>query len=74
MFIELHQTKDGLPICVNSSHIQCFAKWSEECSFIYFDSDHWIEVTESYDEIKMMLTDRLVAKSVPDDDCKGMRC
>lgn len=62
MFIELHQTNDGLPVFVNSSHIQCIAEWQEKCSFIYFDSDHWLEVTESYDEIKMMLTDRVICR------------
>lgn len=62
MFIELHQTKDGLPICVNSSHIQCFAQGFEGCSFVYLSKDVWFEVTESYDEIRMMLTDRLTCR------------
>lgn len=62
MFIELHQTNDGLPVLVNSSHIQCAARWNDSCSFIYFDSDHWLEVTESYDEIKTMLTDRVICR------------
>lgn len=55
MFIELHQTKDGLPICVNSSHIQCFAQGFEGASFVYISKDVWFEVTESYDKIKRML-------------------
>ena len=62
MFIELHQTKDDLSICVNSSHIQCFAPGLEACSFVYLSKDVWFEVTESYNEIKAMLTDRLTCR------------
>lgn len=63
MFIELHQTKDGLPVSVNSSNIQCFVPGFEGRSFVYLlGKDIWFETTESYDEIKMMLTDRLIAK------------
>lgn len=60
MFIELHQVKDGLPICVNSSHIQCFASGGDMCSCIYFDSEVRIEVQESYDEIKAILGDYII--------------
>lgn len=55
MFIELHQTKDGLPICVNTSSIQCFASGGDMCSCVYFDSEVRIEVQESYDDIVQLL-------------------
>lgn len=55
MFIELHQTKDGLPISVNTSSIQCFASGGDMCSCVYFDSEVRIEVQESYDDIVQLL-------------------
>ena len=62
MFIELHQKKNGIPVFVNSEHIQLFAAADEETTFVYFKSaEYYIEVNESCEEIKMMLTDRLVA-------------
>ena len=62
MFIELHQTKGNLAILVNTGKIQTIAQFEgENITVVYFHNELWIEVTESYEEIKMMLTDRLVA-------------
>lgn len=56
MFIELHQKKDGIPVFVNSEHIQLFATADEETTFVYFKSaEYYIEVTESCEEITEML-------------------
>ena len=77
MIIELHQTKDGLPIIVNQDHIQVIAQGAEDdYTCVFLDSDRWLEVTETYEEIRRRLTDGIVfvAENVPDEDCKGMRC
>lgn len=59
-------------VSVNASHIQVIAQGNGvDYSYVYFDSDHWLEVTESYDEIKMMLTDRLVA-NLKKSEVKGL--
>ena len=56
MFIELHQTKDGLGIRVNVDHIQVYTQgFDADFTNIFFDSDHWLEVIESYEEIAEML-------------------
>ena len=56
MFIKLHQKKDGIPVFVNSEHIQVFAAADEDTTFVYFKSaEYYIEVTESCEKITEML-------------------
>lgn len=73
MFIELHQTKGNLAILVNTGKIQTIAQVEgENITFVYFHNDLWLEVTESYEEIKMMLTGLLIAKTSQEEDLESL--
>ena len=73
MFIELHQTKGNLAILVNTGKIQTIAQVEgENITFVYFHNDLWLEVTESYEEIKFMLTDLLIKNTSQENDIMAL--
>ena len=67
MFIELHRASDGNPYLINAENILFVAREPEN-HYTTVGLDFGVnevfdaKAKESYDEIKMMLTDRLVAR------------
>lgn len=80
MFIELHDAETSKRLLVNANDISTIIELdpdAEKTMLVFSgDLDTWRYVRESYEEIRKRLTDGIVfvAKNVPDEDCKGMRC